>query len=129
MLWAHNGIWTAQSPYRDTHAFAHDEPEGPPQGRALWDHLFSANKKWGLGTIKQDHIISQIRATRSAYTNTSVLKSWMSGMGAAATDNGVGVLYCCAPPNVHMNGVTVEAAYAVRSSPDYIWGEWAWVVA
>jgi len=33
-----------------------------------------------------------------------------------------GVLYCCAEPNIHMNGVTVPAAYAVRSSPDYVWG-------
>ena len=61
-------------------------------------------------------------ATKSAYTNVSVLKSWMSGMGEGAAANGIGVLYCCAEPNVHMNGVTVPAAYAVRSSPDYVGG-------
>ena len=44
------------------------------------------------------------------------------GMGEGASANGVGVLYCCAEPNIHMNGVTVPAAYAVRSSPDYVWG-------
>ena len=92
------------------------------QGRELWDHLFSVNRQWSLSTIKQDHIGQQISNTNSAYTNVSVLKSWMSGMGEAASDNDVGVLYCCAPPNVHMNGVTVPAAYAVRASPDYVWG-------
>ena len=29
-------------------------------------------------------------------------------MGEGAAANDVGVLYCCAPPNVHMNGVTVR---------------------
>ena len=57
--------------------------------------------------------------TASAYTNVSVLKNWMAGMGKAAT-TGVDVMYCCAEPNVHMNGVTVPSAYAVRSSPDYV---------
>jgi len=36
-------------------------------------------------------------------------------MGEGAAANDIGVLYCCAPPNVHMNGVTVPAAYAVRA--------------
>ena len=94
------------TPYRESYSFASNEPDGPPQGRELWDHLFSANKKWGLSTIKQDHVGGQISKTRSAYTNVTVLKSWMRGMGQAASDNHVGVLYCCAPPNVHMNGVT-----------------------
>ena len=43
-------------------------------------------------------------------------------MGDGAAANDVGVLYCCAEPNIHMNGVTVPSAYAVRSSPDYVWG-------
>lgn len=43
-------------------------------------------------------------------------------MGEGASSNDVGVLYCCAEPNIHMNGVTVPSAYAVRSSPDYVWG-------
>ena len=64
----------------------------------------------------------QVAATKSSYTNVTVLKDWMSGMGEGASANGIGVLYCCAEPNIHMNGVTVPAAYAVRSSPDYVWG-------
>ena len=60
--------------------------------------------------------------TAGAFTNVSVLKSWLSGMGVGAAKNDVGILYCCAPPNIHMNGVTVPAAYAVRASPDYVWG-------
>jgi hypothetical protein len=54
-LWAHNGLWTAASPYpyRKNYSFADGEEEGPPQGAALWKHLFSANAKWGLSTIKQ----------------------------------------------------------------------------
>jgi hypothetical protein len=119
-MWAHNGLWTAQSPYRKTFPFAEDEAVGPPQGPELWQHLFAVNKEWGLSTIKQDHITQQIHATKSAFTNVSVLKSWMSGLGEGAAENGVGVLYCCAEPNIHMNGVTVPAAYAVRASPDYV---------
>ena len=42
-------------------------------------------------------------------------------MGQGADNNGVGVLYCCAPPNVHMAGVAVPAAFGVRASPDYVW--------
>ena len=42
-------------------------------------------------------------------------------MGEAASEHNVGVMYCCAPPSVHMNGVAVPAAYMVRASPDYIW--------
>jgi hypothetical protein len=42
-------------------------------------------------------------------------------MGEAAAANNVGVLYCCAPPSVHMKGVTVPAAFGVRASPDYVW--------
>jgi hypothetical protein len=63
--------------------------------------------------------------TKSSYTNVSVLKSWMAGMGEGASDNVVGVLYCCAEPNIHMNGVTVPSAYAVRASPDYVGGGYA----
>ena len=59
-------------------------------------------------------------ATKSGYTNVSVFKSWLTGMGDGAAANDVGVLYCCAEPNIHMNGVTVPAAYAVRASPDYV---------
>jgi hypothetical protein len=66
--------------------------------------------------------MKQVEATKSSYTNLTVLKSWMSGMGEGASENDVGVLYCCAEPNIHMNGVTVPAAYAVRSSPDYVGG-------
>ena len=121
-IWVHNGEWIAESPYRDQYAFAADEPKGPPQGDGLWQHLFGANKAWGLSTIKQDHIQQQVDATTSSYTNVTVLKSWMAGMGKGASDHGIGVLYCCAEPNVHMNGVTVDAAYAVRSSPDYVAG-------
>ena len=119
-LWAHNGLWTPQTPYREYFPFAVGEASGPPQGPALWKHLFSQNAEWGLSTIKQDHIKQQVAATKSAYTNVSVLKSWMEGMGQGAAENGVGILYCCAEPNVHMNGVTVPAAYAVRASPDYV---------
>ena len=121
-IWTHNGLWTATSPYRDRYAFAANEPLGPPQGDGLWQHLFSANAKWGLSTIKQDHIRQQVAATKSSYTNATVLKSWMAGLGDGASANGIGVLYCCAEPNIHMNGVTVPAAYAVRSSPDYVAG-------
>ena len=63
----------------------------------------------------------QIGGTEGGGSNVSVLKSWLVGMGEAATDNNVSVLYCCAPPNVHMTGVTVPAAFAVRASPDYVW--------
>jgi hypothetical protein len=119
-IWVHNGFWSPTSPYREKYAFA--EARGPPQGDGLWNHVFSENKKWGLGTIKQDHIGEQMGATKSGYKNVSVFKSWMTGMGDGAAANDVGVLYCCAPPNIHMNGVTVPAAYAVRASPDYVWG-------
>ena len=32
-------------------------------------------------------------ATKTAYTNVSVLKSWLNGMGEAAAENDVGVLW------------------------------------
>jgi hypothetical protein len=123
-IWAHAGLWTFGSPYRSKYAFASGarEEETPPQGPGMWNHVFSENAKWGLSTIKQDHIRQQVGATKSSYTNVSVLKSWMAGMGEGAAANNIGILYCCAEPNIHMNGVTVPAAYAVRSSPDYVWG-------
>ena len=99
-IWVHNGAWTADSPYRSEYLFASGEPKGPPQGPELWNRLFAANKQWGLSTIKQDHIKQQVGYTKSAYTNITLLKSWMSGMGEGATNNGVGVLYCCAEPNI-----------------------------
>ena len=43
-------------------------------------------------------------------------------MGDGARANDVGILYCCAPPSVHMHGMSIPSAYAVRSSPDYVWG-------
>ena len=46
--------------------------------------------------------------------------SWLNGMAKGAEDHGVGILYCCAHPSVHMFGATVQAAYAVRASPDYV---------
>ena len=105
-IWAHNGMWTQDSPYRTKYAFATGDGQAtPPQGPALWQHLFSQNSKWGLSTIKQDHIRQQVAHTKTSYTNVTVLKEWMAGMGEAATDNNIGVLYCCAEPNIHMNGV------------------------
>jgi hypothetical protein len=123
-LWGHNGLWSATSPYREKYSFA-DGAKGEataPQGSGLWQHLFSENAKWGFSTIKQDHVRQQVDAMKSSYKNVTVLKSWMAGLGEGASANGVGVLYCCAEPNIHMNGVTVPAAYAVRSSPDYVGG-------
>ena len=76
----------------------------------MWEHVFSSNREWGLSTIKQDHIRQQVGATKSSYTNVSVLKSWMAGMGQGAAANDIGILYCCAEPNIHMNGVTVKNA-------------------
>ena len=84
----------------------------------MWRHLFKANKQWNLNTIKQDHIGEQMGGSPDSWKNVSVLKSWMSGMGTGASENDAHVLYCCAPPNIHMNGVTVPAAFAVRASPD-----------
>jgi len=55
------------------------------------------------------------------YQNVSMLPNWVNGMGDAASRNGVGVLYCCAPPSIHMAGVAVPAAFGVRASPDYVW--------
>ena len=118
-IWCHNGAWQPGSPYRKTYEFAGER--GPPQGPELWQHLFAANKQWGLSTINQDHVGEQIGETPTAFTNVSVLKSWFKGQGDAASTNGIGVMYCCAPPNVHMNGVTVPSAYMVRASPDYVW--------
>jgi hypothetical protein len=123
-FWAHNGAFQPGSPYRRNASLGAwaPGPRGAPQGRQLWDHLFGANSRaWGLSTINQDHVGEQIGDTPTAYTNISVLKSWMAGMGEAAAAHGVNVMYCCAPPNVHMNGVTVEKAYMVRASPDYVW--------
>eukprot|EP00936_MAST-01D_sp_MAST-1D-sp1_P001500 g1500.t1 len=118
-IWAHNGKWS-KTPYAQNYSFTPDA--SLPQGDSLWQHLFSANHQgWGLGTIKQDHMGENIGACKTSYSNVSVLNSWLGGMAQAATDNGVGVLYCCAPPSVHMFGATVQAAYAVRASPDYVW--------
>jgi hypothetical protein len=117
-VWAHNGAWK-DTPYADQFPFT---PDGLlPQGPELWRHLFGANKRWGLQTIKQDHMNENLRRCATAFTNVSVLKSWVQGMGQGAAENGVGVLYCCAPPSVHMSGVTVPAAWGVRASPDYVW--------
>lgn len=119
VIWVHNGKWTNDSPYREKYDFV---PGGPPQGRGVWDHVFKANHEgWGLETIKQDHMGQQIEATAGGNTNISVLKDWLLGMGEGASANNVSVLYCCAPPNVHMTGVTVPAAFGVRASPDYVW--------
>lgn len=51
------------------------------QGRELWDHVFAANKEWGLSTIKQDHVGQQMGSSLSpsAFKNVSVLKSWFTG--------------------------------------------------
>lgn len=59
--------------------------------QALWQYLFSQNRAWGLRVIKQDHMASQIRsAQNAAFSNISVLNSWLDGMGKAATDNDIG---------------------------------------
>lgn len=118
VIWAHNGKWE-KTPYAKEYPFT---PDGSlPQGDALWQHLFRANKKWGLQTIKQDHMSENMGSCKQAYKNVSVLKSWLKGMGEGASNNSVGILYCCAHPSVHMNGVTVPSAYSVRASPDYVW--------
>ena len=67
VIWVHNGLWTDKSPYRKQYPFADNDPMGPPQGPALWNHVFSENKKWGLTTIKQDHLKQQVDATETAY--------------------------------------------------------------
>ena len=64
----------------------------------MWEHVFSSNREWGLSTIKQDHIRQQVGATKSSYTNVSVLKSWMAGMGEGAAANDIGILCKCSRP-------------------------------
>jgi hypothetical protein len=117
-IWGHNGKWTATSPYRDAYDFASG---GPPQGSALWDHLFGGATSAGMRVIKQDHMGEQIGTGSDNWKNTSILKSWLAGMGEGASRSDVGVLYCCAPPNAHMTGASVPAAFGVRASPDYVW--------
>ena len=70
-IWAHNGRWN-KYPYVAKYEFT---PDGTlPQGDSLWQHLFKANREWGLRTIKQDHMSENMGATKSAFTNVSVLK-------------------------------------------------------
>ena len=118
-LWGHNGKWTSNSEYRKSYDFEADN--GPPQGDGVWEHLFGGATSAGLQTIKQDHMGEQMGSGAGNWKNTSVLKSWLDGMGVAASRHDVDVLYCCAPPSVHMTGVAVPAAFGVRASPDYVW--------
>eukprot|EP01047_Picozoa_sp_COSAG01_P010867 COSAG01_NODE_469_length_16584_cov_10.725265_13_plen_152_part_00 len=86
---AHAGTWVndgndGRSPYANASdprqigewTFV-DDPKHPgkkklgfPQGDALYEYLFSKNKEWGLGLIKQDHITDnpQIHSDADAWT-------------------------------------------------------------
>lgn len=116
ILWAHNGRFSTDSPYLTQYPFAGIMP----QGRDMWDRLFPANyKDWNLRTIKQDHVNDLLNSILSI-TNISQIDSWFRGMGDAAADAGVSIQYCCSPPVVLHNSVTVPAATTARSSPDYV---------
>lgn len=108
-IWAHNGKWVEDSPYWQM-GFERAPGSTMPQGRALWDRVFSRNKEWNLMSIKQDHVAEQIAATKVGETNVSVYESWLQGMGDAAWDNDVNILYCCSPPLVMANSVNVKAS-------------------
>lgn len=66
--------------------------------------LFSAD--WGLATIKQDHVAEQIAAA-GLTANASQTSSWLIGMGDAASVNDVSIEYCCSPPMVLHNSITI----------------------
>lgn len=43
-------------------------------------------------------------------------------MSQSGADHGVAVMFCCSPPRVLHNGITMPAATSARSSPDYVYG-------
>ena len=119
-IWAHNGQWSKDSPYLTQYPFA---PGRIPQGRALWDHLFSAAtdpaKGWGLKQIKQDHVVDYL-ALAGTITNATTLESWWGGLTDAALTHGVSVQLCCTPPGILHQAVAYKAALSARTSPDYV---------
>lgn len=40
--------------------------------QGMWEHVFSENAKWGLSTIKQDHIRQQVKLTARLHWSISL---------------------------------------------------------
>lgn len=124
---AHNGHWNPNTPYCNKSEPAYYEQGWMksagdrcefPQGTALWNRLFERNKQWGLRSIKQDHI------NENAFfpSNIEAWSDWFDGMGEAAQQHGITIMYCMAWAPVLLNSVTVAAADSTRASSDYIVG-------
>ena len=125
---AHSGHWARNTPYANASdpRFINDsiwarsgggEPQYPLD-RKLWDHLFTANKAWGLDLIKQDHISENAIMP----DDPSAWQRWFDGMAFAAADHDVRIMYCMAFAPVLLNSVRYKAAEATRASADYIVG-------
>ena len=118
VFWAHNGKFTNSSPYTTDPRFSFAAGE-IPQGPALWDYLFSANSKWRMAQIKQDHVGDYLRAA-GTISNASTMNLWMGDMAQSALRHAVTVQYCCSPPSVLHAGAQYAAAIGARASPDYV---------
>ena len=118
VFWAHNGKFTSGSPYTTDSRFSFAAGQ-IPQGGALWDYLFTANSKWRMTQIKQDHVGDYLRAA-GTISNASTMNLWMGAMAQSAQKNSVTVQYCCSPPSVLHAGAQYAAAIGARASPDYV---------
>jgi hypothetical protein len=123
---AHNRMWSTDNVYSKDYNFIPSEsnPVSLPTEYRFWKDLLQKAIEWGLVVYEQDWLNVQFERQSQAFTNATLMRSWLMEMGRAAQDCHVAVQYCMPLPRHILQSVEIPAVTQVRASGDYVAGLW-----
>ena len=134
-----SSVFNASSPYRlfGNNSLSENNDTMVPLNAAVWDNIFTSDKRWGLDTIKVDHLFEAFIGDPASSSNSTIVggkgsnrvhlslltsafdaETFLLSMAEAAERHGTSVMWCMSFPNVLMSSVMNAAMTHGRSSSD-----------
>jgi hypothetical protein len=128
----HNRMWPIDNHYQHQYDFIKSEKDPsyvslPTEYRFWYDLFRNATTDWELIVYEQDWLNVIFEEQSQAYTNVSLMKSWLLHMGRAAYENKIVVQYCMPLARHILQSVEIPSVTQARASDDYITtsrGQW-----
>ena len=121
----HNRMWSINNHYQHDYDFIKSTKDPayvslPTEYRFWYDLFHNATTDWGLVVYEQDWLNVIFEEQSQAYTNVTLMKSWLLQMGQAAYDNNIVIQYCMPLARHILQSVEIPSVTQARASDDYI---------
>ena len=130
---AHHRWFNADTPYQEDHPFT---VEHNRQGfltrlirgyddkavcidRGLWDRLMEECIESNMLVWEQDWLHPQFKSFKMLRNQTGNADQWLVGMGKAAKDHGITILYALSSPGMNLTSIKLDSVSQVRTAQDY----------